>query len=65
MKQQVSFIGWDFVWETVNGPNDVWAICEGVSYPKLAWQFIAGDSDNDKDVDFTDFALIGNKWMKD
>jgi hypothetical protein len=64
MKQQSSFVIWDFVWETANGPNDVWAICEGVSYPKLAWQFIAGDSDNDKDVDFIDFALLGNKWMQ-
>ena len=66
MKTESTFTsaGWDFVWETVNGPNDIWAICEGVSYPKLAWQFIAGDSDNDKDVDFTDFALMGNKWMQ-
>lgn len=64
MKQQSSFAGWDFVWETTNGPNDIWAICEGVSYPKLAWQFLAGDSDNDKDVDFTDFAPMGLKWMQ-
>jgi hypothetical protein len=63
MKQQASFIGWDFVWETANGPNDIWAICEGVSSPKLAWQYIVGDSDNDKDVDFVDFALMGLKWM--
>lgn len=59
-----SSAGWDFVWETVNGPNDVWAICEGVSYPKLAWQYVIGDSDNDKDVDFVDFAPLGNKWMQ-
>jgi hypothetical protein len=64
MKQQASFVGWDFVWESVNGPNDIWAICEGVSYPKLAWQFIPGDSDNNKDVDFVDFAAIGLKWMQ-
>jgi hypothetical protein len=64
MKQQGNFVSWDFVWETANGPNDIWAICEGVSYPKLAWQFIAGDSDNDKDVDFTDFAPLANKWMQ-
>jgi The GLUG motif len=64
MKQQASFIGWDFVWETANGTNDVWAICEGVSYPKLAWQFVVGDSDNDKNVDFTDFALLAGKWMQ-
>jgi hypothetical protein len=66
MQTQSTFTdsGWDFVWETANGPNDIWAICEGVSYPKLAWQFIAGDSDNDKDVDFADFAPLANKWMQ-
>ena len=64
MKQQNSFVGWDFVWETANGPNDIWAICEGVSYPKLSWQFIVGDSDNDKDVDFVDFAAMGLKWQQ-
>jgi hypothetical protein len=66
MKTESTFTsaGWDFVWETVNGPNDIWAICEGVSYPKLAWQFIVGDSDNDGDVDFVDFALMGLKWMQ-
>jgi hypothetical protein len=64
MKQQASFVGWDFVWETANGPNDIWAICEGVTYPKLAWQYVVGDSDNDKDVDFTDFALMGSKWRQ-
>jgi hypothetical protein len=67
MKTQSTFTdgGWDFVWETVNGPNDVWAICEGVSYPKLAWEYIIGDSDNNKTVDFVDFALIGDKWMEE
>jgi hypothetical protein len=64
MKHPSSFVGWDFVWETANGPNDIWAICEGVSYPKLAWQFVVGDSDNDKDIDFIDFAFMGNKWMQ-
>jgi hypothetical protein len=47
-----------------NGSNDIWAICEGVSYPKLAWQFTTGDTNNDKNVDFTDFALLANKWMQ-
>ncbi|MGA2091975.1 MAG: GLUG motif-containing protein [Sedimentisphaerales bacterium] len=64
MKQQASFVGWDFVWETANGPNDVWAICEGVSYPKFAWQFIPGDFDNNKYVDFSDFAILAAKWMQ-
>jgi hypothetical protein len=56
MKHQASFVGWDF--------NDIWAICEGASYPKLAWQFIPGDSDNDKKVDFIDFAEMGLKWLQ-
>jgi hypothetical protein len=64
MQSTFTSAGWDFVWETANGPNDVWAICEGVSYPKLAWQFVVGDSDNDKDVNFIDFAALGNKWMQ-
>jgi hypothetical protein len=31
--------GWDFVDETANGTEDIWDICEGIDYPKLAWQF--------------------------
>jgi hypothetical protein len=38
MKQQSSFVGWDFVGETVNGPNEIWWINKGVSFPKLFWQ---------------------------
>jgi hypothetical protein len=38
MKQQASFIDWDFVGETANGTDDIWSITEGVSYPKLTWQ---------------------------
>jgi hypothetical protein len=64
MKQQSSFAGWDFVWETANGTDDIWAICEDVNYPKLTWQFLPGDSDNDKDVDFFDFGRLGMKWQQ-
>jgi len=32
MKQQDSFVGWDF--------NDIWMICEGVDYPRLQFQEI-------------------------
>ena len=32
MKQQVSFVDWDF--------DDIWMICEGVDYPRLQWQNI-------------------------
>ncbi len=30
--------GWDFLGETVNGPNDVWKIWDGYDYPRLAWE---------------------------
>jgi len=30
--------GWDFMGETVNGPNDVWKIAEGLDYPRLWWE---------------------------
>jgi hypothetical protein len=30
MKQQSSFIGWDF--------ENVWTICEGKDYPRLGWE---------------------------
>lgn len=66
MKTESTFTdaGWDFVWEATNGTNDIWAICEDVNYPKLAWQYVVDDSDSDKDVDFIDFAPFGNKWMQ-
>ena len=66
MKQQASFVGWDFVWEIDNGAEDIWAICEDASYPKLARQFDykAGNFDKDQNVDFIDFAAMGLKWMQ-
>ena len=30
--------GWDFVGETNNGPDDVWEIVEGQTYPFFSWQ---------------------------
>lgn len=62
IKSTFTNAGWDFVWETANGPNDVWAICDGASYPKLAWQFIPGDFDNDGAVNFVDLSMMLNKW---
>jgi hypothetical protein len=35
--------GWDFIGETVNGPNDIWWILEGRDYPRLWWQLPADD----------------------
>jgi hypothetical protein len=33
--------GWDFVGETANGTADIWTICEGKDYPRLAWEQVA------------------------
>jgi hypothetical protein len=33
MKQQASFVGWDFL--------NVWTICEGQDYPRLRWEDVA------------------------
>ena len=34
--------GWDFMGETENGPNEVWKIVEGQTYPLLSWQKYGG-----------------------
>ncbi|MBN1815820.1 MAG: hypothetical protein JW828_00575 [Sedimentisphaerales bacterium] len=40
MKQQGSFVGWDFTDETINGMEDIWRMCvDGVAYPRLRWEF--------------------------
>jgi len=55
--------GWDFVAESVNGPQDIWSICEGTDYPKLAWQFVIADFDGDNEVGLADFALLAGHWL--
>jgi hypothetical protein len=30
--------GWDFIGETINGPNDVWKMWDGYDYPRLSWE---------------------------
>lgn len=37
MKNQSSFIGWDFISETENGTDDIWYMPEG-DYPRLFWE---------------------------
>jgi len=41
--------GWDFVGETDNGPNDVWKIVEGQTYPLLSWQTYGGGTGEPND----------------
>ena len=55
--------GWDFVDESANGTRDIWSICERLDYPKLTWQFLIGDFDNDYRVDFLDFAVFAEHWL--
>jgi len=38
-------VGWDFMGEIVNGPNDIWRILEGWDYPRLWWENLYVDDD--------------------
>ena len=54
--------GWDFVGETINGPNDIWTIKEGVKYPEHVWKlvnFVGWDG-----VDFRDYDYFAGWWME-
>jgi hypothetical protein len=55
MKQQNSFIGWDF--------NDVWTICETTNYPKLLWQILPADIVCPDGVDILDLATLCEQWL--
>ena len=56
--------GWDFVEESVNGLDDIWDICEGTNYPKLAWQILLpGDFVCPDGVDFMDYAVLTEQWQ--
>jgi len=57
--------GWDFVGEVINGPNDIWDICEGTNYPKLVWSIPAGDFMCPDGVNMFDFAVLGDAWFSD
>jgi len=56
--------GWDFVGEVINGPNDIWDICEGTNYPKLTWQIpLPGDFICPDGVEMIDFSILGLAWL--
>lgn len=71
MKHESSFVGWDFVGESLNGTQEIWCINEGVDYPKLAWTGICGsvvnclkaNYDNFGLVDFFDFDMFADAWL--
>ncbi|MBN1125669.1 MAG: hypothetical protein JXA82_11720 [Sedimentisphaerales bacterium] len=55
--------GWDFMGEDINGSDDVWRMCaDGVGYPRLTWQFLAGDFICPDGVTMTDFAVLAETW---
>jgi len=48
--------GWDF--------TNIWKICEGTNYPKLAWQTsLPGDLICPDGVDMKDYAALANQWQ--
>jgi hypothetical protein len=63
MESTFSDAGWDFVGESINGTEDIWAICERVDYPRLAWEFVIGDFDADADRDLADFSILAEHWL--
>jgi hypothetical protein len=65
MKTKSTFTNarWAFVCESENGTEDIWAICEGKDYPRLAWQFVIGDYNGDGDTDFADFCILAEHWL--
>ena len=66
MESTFTDYGWDFVGETINGPNDIWDICDGMNYPRLYWQeFTIGDFACPDGVDFIDFAVFSFAWLSD
>lgn len=66
MKIRDSFLAarWDFVGETANGSKDIWDICEGTNFPRLAWQSAAGGDFVCPDgVDGLDLAVLSEDWL--
>ena len=57
--------GWDFTNETANDINDYWRMCvNGVNYPHLNWESIAGDLACPDGVNFVDFAYFADRWLE-
>jgi hypothetical protein len=53
--------GWDFVGESVNGPNDLWAIHEDQDYSRLVWELV--NFVGWYEVDFFDYAFFANYFQ--
>jgi hypothetical protein len=56
--------GWDFVGEAVNGTEDIWRMCEdGIDYPRLTWQSVAGDFGCPAGVGPEDLDVMIGCWL--
>ena len=71
MKDASTFLnaGWDFVGETANGTDDIWAICScGGCYPRLVENMeipsLLGDSVVPEGVDINDLAFFVAHWLE-
>jgi hypothetical protein len=64
MQTEITFTdaGWDFIGETINGPNDIWEICEGTNYPKFVWQELLGDFVCPDGVSLVDYSYLAGAW---
>lgn len=68
LKKKSTFLGqgWDFIAEVAIGPNDVWRMClDDVTYPRLYFEFIAGDFVCPDGVNLGDFAILAGSWNAD
>jgi hypothetical protein len=66
MQMQSTFTdyGWDFAYETANGMDDTWRMCEdGIGYSKLTWQSATGDLDCPEGVGSEDLDIMAYCWL--
>ena len=62
-KRTFVYAGWDFVGESVNGTDDIWDICEGLSYPRLRWQIPSADLTCPYGITMLDFSILALAWQ--
>ena len=55
--------GWTFAGPSdVKGVQEFWVMRGAASYPRPAWEMVAGDYDGDEAVDLRDFARLARRW---
>jgi hypothetical protein len=65
MKTHLTFDGWDFAGESVNGTADVWRMCtSGNDYPHLTWEHVQrGDFACPDGVGIDDLTRLAQDWL--